>query len=104
MLGVTGAMAAIAAAPAQGHWTCAAQHGNDYACVNETHSIIYACDAEADGHGVRAHWRDISYNVTIGSWDTSGADGGCAQDYFPPSAVQFRVCENEVGCSAWFWE
>lgn len=76
-------------------------HGNDFAFVYDFHSNIQACDQEADGHGVRAHWRSFNGNITVGSWDPNGAYGACGEDFLPPDAQEFRVCEAEVGCSAW---
>jgi hypothetical protein len=59
---------------------------------------------ESDGNGVRSHWRDIAFNVTVGDWDPDGAGGYCRIEVLPSSAVEYRVCENNVGCSGWVWE
>lgn len=101
-------LAAIAAAivgttvawPALAH-EAAVFHGSDYARVYNSHASIQACDGEGDGNGVKAHWRDSSGNITAGGWDTNGNDPGCATNPLPSSAVEFRICENNVGCSAW---
>ncbi len=98
---LTAAAAAMLAVPALAHdvliW-----HGNDTSTVWNVHSQINACDNEADGNGVRAHWRDSAGNVSIGDWDPDGSGGpACGTDNLPSSAVQFRLCENNVGCTPW---
>lgn len=105
LVSVLGALSAIGvASPAQAHDTCAATHGSDYACVTNSHSIIWACDGESDGHGVKAHSRDATFNIDAYNWDLNGADPGCSQDPMPTSEIEFRICENEVGCSGWVYE
>jgi hypothetical protein len=104
LLGVVSAMSAIAATPAPAHDHCGAVHGNDYACVTDNHTRLHTCDMESDGNGVRSHWRDFALNVTVGNWDPDGAGGYCRIEVLPSSAVEFRVCENNVGCSGWVWE
>ncbi|MDQ3933506.1 MAG: hypothetical protein M3340_02620 [Actinomycetota bacterium] len=100
---VVGAGMALAGAPSAGaHATCV-EHTYDKACVNEVHDTIRACDGEADGHAVRAHWRVYmapSWTIFAGSWDTT-TNSGCVYDPLPLDAREFRICENDVGCSGW---
>jgi len=95
------ALAAMFAIPALAHevkiW-----HGNDTSRVWNTHTQINACDHEPDGNGVRAHWRDSAGNISAGDWDPDGSAGPqCGTDNLPSSATQFRLCENDVGCTEW---
>lgn len=101
LAGLVSVVLALAVAwPALAH-EASVFHGSDYARVYNSHASIQACDMEGDGNGVRAHWRDSAGNITAGDWDTNGNDPGCASDSLPSSAVEFRICENNVGCSAW---
>ncbi len=98
---LSAAVAAALAVPALAHevmiW-----HGNDTSRVWNTHSYINACDNEADGNRVRAHWRDSAGNITAGNWDPDGSAGpDCGTDTLPGGAVQFRLCEEVVGCTEW---
>lgn len=96
---LTAALAMCAAVPALAHEETV-YHGNDFAQVLSGHLEIKGCDREPDGHAVRAQWRNSSGVITYGAWDTT-ADAVCANEALPSSAVEFRVCENDVGCSAW---
>lgn len=97
-----GALTIAAALPAQAH-EAAVFHGEDYARTYNWHAYIGACDREGDGHAVRAHWRNSSGDITVGLWDTT-ATSDCAIQELPTPAVQYRICENDVGCSAWINE
>lgn len=95
------AIAATAAVPALAHEVLI-YHGSDTARVYDTHTRIVVCDNEADGHAVRAHWRDSNLNITIGNWDLNGSDPGCSTpNTLPSNAIEFRLCENDVGCTEW---
>lgn len=103
VVGVLGTTAVIAAggSPAQAHYN-SVHHGDDWATINTAHDYLKACDQEADGHGVRAHWRTITGDIGVTGWDPDGANGPyCGWGVPPSSAIEFRVCENDVGCSAW---
>ena len=98
----TAAMIAGVGSSAQAHEICAAVHGADNACVFNAHSHLSGCDREADGHGVRAHWRTAGGNIGVTGWDPDGAGGPLCGHGDPPSTmVEYRVCENDVGCSDW---
>ena len=106
LLAATGAIASIGViavlpAPAQAHQTCMF-HNNDSACVySYSHETIQACDGEQDGHRVRAQYY-VYYSIArqYGNWDSYGP--GCAYNYAPNLGItQYRICEEEVSCSAW---
>ena len=98
---VSMAVAAAAAVPALAHEVLIF-HGSDTARVYDVHTKLVVCDNEADGHGVRAHWRDANLNLSIGNWDLNGSDPGCSTpNTLPSNAIEFRLCENDVGCTEW---
>lgn len=96
----TAAVIAIGGAPAQAHYG-RVYHGSDFASISDLHDLLKACDYEADGHGVRAHWRTITGDIGVTDWDYDGAGGYCGWGIPPASAIEFRICENDEGCSAW---
>ena len=97
--------AALVAVPAWAHQWTGDHHGSDYAEMGQQHETIRACDGEADGNGVRPHTRNIVNNIDAWAWDTNGADPGCGiWDPIPYEEIEFRICENNVGCSAWRYE
>lgn len=81
-----------------------AWHGSDKAWVDTTHDHLGAQDGECDGNYVYATglWYDasISTTITVTVWDTNGCSAGWGHgdgiDFY-----QYRVCEQNVGCSAW---
>jgi hypothetical protein len=79
-------------------------HGSDYAEMGPNHDTIWACDGESDGNGVRAHTRNAVGNIDAWDWDTDGAGGGCARNNIPNEEIEYRICENNVGCSDWKFE
>ena len=93
---------ALGGAPAaQAHDTCV-WHGYDKACVSEGHSVISACDGESDGHAVRAHWTIVFTGpLRVGDWDTTSDYFVCARNSMSLDTDDFRICENDVGCSGW---
>lgn len=99
--GIVAAALVVMAVPALAHEVLI-YHGNDTARVYDSHTKIFVCDNEQDGNWVRPHWRDVNLNLTIGNWDESGASGGCSTpNTLPSSAIEFRLCEEVVGCTEW---
>ena len=102
VLGLSGALGALAFAPAaQGHTTCVF-HTYDQACVQSEHVDILACDGERDGNRVRAHYyTQLNPTLQVTGWDPDGAGGLCAHTYTGARITSFRICEEVNGCSAW---
>ena len=98
VLGLSGALGALAFVPAaQGHTTCVF-HTYDQACVQSEHVDILACD----GNRVRAHYyTQLNPSLQVTPWDPDGAGGLCAHVYTGARITSFRICEEVVGCSAW---
>lgn len=61
-------------------------------------SFITVCDTAVDGNRVRAHLQSNTGNVYYTGWAPSQ---GCTQEGHPSSITHFRVCAENVGCSAW---
>ena len=98
--GLSAGAAIIGLPSASAHDVCA-WHTYDVACVQDNHQVLKTCDGEADGHAVRAQYTVLlSDRIFVGSWDTT-TNAGCVFDRLPLDANQFRVCENDVGCSGW---
>lgn len=90
---------AVTAASAYGHYTWV-YHGQDIAIVIEGHSGIYSCDEENDGHFVRAHTRNVTGQIHV-HYRTYGP-GQCSQiSYYMQGQIEFRLCEEVVGCTDW---
>jgi len=78
--------------------------GNDFAFTEYINDdIVYACDAESDGHRVYTE-----YYLNNGSFrrvdDVGGSNGVCEGDDWtqtPYWVSRYRVCETTVGCSGW---
>ncbi|HEV3001663.1 MAG TPA: hypothetical protein VGW75_13060 [Solirubrobacteraceae bacterium] len=105
ILGVVGVLATTAViaaggAPAQAHYD-RYYHGSDFASISDSHDLLKACDYESDGHAVKAQWRTWTFEIGGTGWDADGAGGDCARAVPPGDAAEFRVCENDVGCTAW---
>jgi hypothetical protein len=90
----------LTAAPAYALHT--AYQGSDYAETTGDHAGIWACDKEADGHGVWAEYYDFTLRLYPALVDPNGSKPGCAfSDIDPQRIYQFRVCERYVACSGW---
>lgn len=73
-------------------------HGNDYGWLTWNHGDTYACDVENDGNRVRFQIRHTNYTIENGSWDYYG--GGCTR-FGIMYGMDVRLCEENVGCTAW---
>lgn len=79
-------------------------HGSDEAVVSWNHHGLIAFDGECDGNNVRA----VGYYLGSGEipyftevTDSNGCQSGGSIVSAPYEFVSFRVCEVNVGCSAW---
>jgi len=78
-------------------------HGADEAVVSWNHRGLIAFDGECDGNYVRA----VGYYMSGGIpyfmevTDSNGCQSGGSIITAPFEFVSFRVCEVNVGCSAW---
>ena len=85
------------------HYT-EAWHGSDKAFIFASHDELNVQDGECDGNYVYAqgYWWNptISSNILVTVWDTNGCSFGFewarGTDFHT-----YRVCEQNVGCSAW---
>jgi len=59
---------------------------------------LTVCDTAVDGNRVRAHLRSNTGNIYYSGWAPSQS---CNTEGHPTSIVQFRVCAENHGCSAW---
>lgn len=91
-------LVAVLAPPAQAHQVCQ-YHGNDWACVTDTHNTMVVCDVEADGNvTVVEYWSRYGTFHRL----TDGGDPGCAGDSHPNNIDRFRVCESDpFNCQPW---
>jgi hypothetical protein len=94
----TAMVAAVTVADAH-TWSPCVYHPSDpsYGCVD--HNWMHVCDRDVDGHRVRLHYIvDWSQPVYYSGWAPSQ---GCHDqgDYY--NIIQFRVCVEAEGCSAW---
>ena len=97
------ALLAVNASIANAHYT-EAWHGTDKAWVDSTHDHLDVQDGECDGNNVYATglwWNpSLSTTITVTVWDSNGCSSGWGHgdglDFY-----QYRVCEQNVGCSAW---
>ncbi|HEY0640247.1 MAG TPA: hypothetical protein VGD67_21670 [Pseudonocardiaceae bacterium] len=61
-------------------------------------SFITVCDRRVDGNSVRAHLLRNDGQVFYTGWAPSQS---CTREGHPSSILQFRVCAENNGCSAW---
>ena len=61
-------------------------------------SNITVCDTAVDGNRVRAQLMSNTSTIYFTGWAPSQ---GCITEGHPTSIVQFRVCTENIGCSAW---
>lgn len=123
-IGLVGALFAVAAivaltvAPAQaehqyGHCDTAIHHPSDpdafgsgypnsYAC-EWWNRYIRVCDRHVDGHRVRAHFHGQFSRDSISFTGWAPSQGCITQGtaYGPGNIVDYRVCVEYEGCSAW---
>jgi hypothetical protein len=99
LAGITATLAVLVAGqtPAEAHQKTI-YHGNDFATTSSNHMMGVVYDAEVDGHHICAEWRD--------EFDTyTECDGGDQQgDTVGPfnfPVKEFRLCEENKGCTAW---
>jgi len=95
---VASGVLAMAAGPAGAH-EAYASHGNDYAGVASNHRDWIVRDLECDGNRVTGHFT-LSNGITRSLSDGSCASGGPGGTFTSP-VTRVRVCEANVGCSAW---
>jgi hypothetical protein len=93
------------ALPTSAHETYPIWHGNDYAAVIADHKVVEVCDNELDdGHYVYAELYFGLENTVRREAD--GPDVGCDIETFDfPSGAQaeeFRLCEENKGCTRWY--
>ncbi len=102
VVAVTALALVLTAAPAYALHTV--YQGSDYAETTGDHTGIWACDREADGHGVWADWYDYGLTYYAGLVDANGSQPGCTfKDIYPKKIMKFRVCERYVACSGWMY-
>lgn len=61
-------------------------------------TFITVCDTAVDGNRVRAQLKSNTSQIYYTGWAPSQ---GCISEGHPTSILQFRVCAENVGCSAW---
>jgi hypothetical protein len=89
---------AMAAGPAGAH-EAYASHGQDYAGVASNHRDWIVRDLECDGNRVTGHFT-LSNGIQR-SFSDSGCSSGGPSGTFTSPVTRVRVCEANVGCSAW---
>jgi hypothetical protein len=78
-------------------------HGSDYGWI-ETHDTAYVWDEECDGNTVFVQYRysTIGGIVTSSVYDNNGCNNtGNVRSTYPQRMTSARICETNVGCSAW---
>lgn len=99
VLAATAAVALGSATAADAATT--AYHGSDRA--QATAYALRAYDGESDGNGVYAD-AYLTNGVHVAVWDGNGADGNWGPWVGTnPRIYKFRVCEDHVGCSGWYY-
>jgi hypothetical protein len=101
----------LTSSPVLAHITYA-YNGSDYARVNSSHSILYACDRESDSHTVKGAI-DLNagdgLNENVTAIDGDGSNGNCASRggyYNPPGGDHIHACEKSWtwwGCGNWVY-
>jgi hypothetical protein len=77
-------------------------HGKDIGQISADHVEGRACDNEKDGHIVYAEFRTAHGTERV--YDTNGSKEGCGSEVFAglEPAYQYRVCEENKGCTDWY--
>jgi hypothetical protein len=75
-------------------------HGYDKAVIGEEHFGVTVCDNERDGHYVWAELRYAPFGVT--NREADGGDRGCDTEVFSIRHEEFRLCEENKGCTRWY--
>ena len=88
---------AFTAGTAAAHFT-EAFHGSDRAWVDSTHDHLDVSDNECDGNSVYAEGYDDLGFLRV--FDPNGCNSGYGHGD-GLNFYQYRVCEQNVGCSAW---
>jgi hypothetical protein len=87
----------LTAGTAYGHQV-AVYHGSDVAWVDATHDHLDVDDRECDGNYVYAQGYDALGFIQV--TDTNGCSSGWGHGD-GLNFYLFRICEQNVGCSAW---
>jgi hypothetical protein len=85
--------------PASAHYDYA-YHGKDITTVSDYHWVVTVCDQEADGHVVVGEYK-FEDGSRQSAWDTNGSKAGCGSGTLIQPAVEFRLCEEDKGCTKW---
>jgi hypothetical protein len=92
----------IPASPASAH-SIALYHGQDSGAV-VTHNQVAVLDEECDGNTVFLQFRmsTIGGVVQRSIYDRNGCNNsGATANTYPQQVTRARLCETNVGCTAW---
>lgn len=78
-------------------------HGADSGGVVR-HNVVAVMDKECDGNTVFVQYyvSTIGGSVLYKLYDSNGCNNsGSTRDHYPQQVTKARICETNVGCSAW---